>query len=362
MSSKQFKTTQNDKDNQETSSKRVVSKREKERKEKELASLIAFVIFFGGLILGVGVYSVNYYNSYLEEQMIASVEDGYIYLPNHQFITADDAESTLDNILLENTYPLEYKLEVLEYLHKQDYTKVDDYIKKVNELHGTTFVIDDKTNVVLDMTNNNLSSINGNLATTQQVVDTVDFLKSEGVLNEDFELEDSTNTDSGMTGINTKKAVSYRNLNEAEVAYGTKLGLYMYVDALENYEMINAYIIDDSFLQCVYAINQDGTKIKEEDIQNPDKIRTLTVKMSTLETSENLRSVYKTYPTLKSEQSDFGTIQYCGNELDLVNLIYVDRSDKRSYVIHSADGIDMLTAQKLVRELYGNLELINAGE
>lgn len=363
MSSKQFKKAQDSTDTKKTSRELMLEKKSKSIKERELASLIAFVLVFGGLLLGVGIYSINYYNKTLEEQMIASVEDGYYYLPGHQFIADEDIDNAVDYMVESNEYPLDYKLKVMEYLHKQDYDKVDTYINKINEMYKVQYVVDDKTNVAINMTNANLGTINGSLATTQQIVDTVDFLKAEGVLKEDFELDNTTNTEGGITGINTKKAISYKNLHEAEVAYGKKLGLYMYVDALKNYEMINAFIIDDTFMQCVYAVNLDGSKITEKDLENVENIRTLTVKMSTLTDSADLKSVYKNYPILKSEKSEFGTIQYCGTDLDIVNLVHVDMPDKRSYVIHSADGIDINVAQNLMRELYGNLEQIkNTGE
>lgn len=357
MSSKQFKTTQDTIDNKKTSSNLTRVKKQKEIKEKELASIIAFILFFGGIVLGVGIYSINYYNDYVEELRMANVEEGMFYLPGEVYVHESEIETYLSGLIDGNSYPLEYKLEIMEYLHKQDYEKVDDYMNIINELYNTTYVIDDNTDIVLNMTNkDNLGTINGNLATKEQISDTVEFLKSEGLLDSEFELSESTETDGGITGINTKEAISYRNLHEAEVGYGTKLGLYMYVDALKNYEMINAYTIGEEFMQCVYAINQDGTKITKESLADEKNIRTITVKLSTTKKSDELKKVYKEYPTLKSLPTNYGTIQFCGNELDLVNLIYVDRNDGRTYVIHTADGIDMTTSTNLVGELFANIE------
>ena len=359
MSSKQFKTTQDNENTKKTSRDLKIEKKEKSIRERELASLIAFVLFFGGIILGIGIYSIKYYNTYLEEQMIANVEDGYYYLPGHEFVTDDNIDDYMSVVMHSNEYPLSFKLEVLEYLHKQDYENVNEYINVINKLYGTKYVMDDKTDIVVNMNNATLGTINGNLATTQQVIDTVDFLKSEGLLNKDFEISDSSETEGGMTGINAKEAISYSNLAEAEKAYGAKLGLYMYVDALKNYEMINAYIIDNDFMQCVYAINLDGTAVTEESIKNVEDIRTLTVKFSKISKAAELKSVYKNYAILESVKTDYGTIQYCGSDSNIVNLIYVDRSDMRSYVIHSADGIKLDIAKQTMNELFANLEVIN---
>lgn len=318
------------------------------RKDKVKAAVIAFVLLMVILIGSTAYYIDSILRDYAEEQLFENVDDGNVVLPSgEQLVNDGSLRGYIENYMDSPYLTRKEKEKILEYLKKQDIDTAyyEAYLdNKEDEYVTSTEAIASNDTESIDDTESD---------------EYKDFLVDNGYADKDDEV---TTSDSGLKMINGKSAVSYSNLHDAEVAFGMRLGLYTYVDSLENYEMISAYTVETEFLQCVYAINQDGSKLTEgEDIENAD-ISTITVKLSSTLSAEDLISVYTKYKEQFTQTLDNTKIYYTGDSEDDIKLIYCERPDGRNYSIRCADGLKKTTSESLVNELFANLIQIENGE
>ena len=333
-----------------------------ESEEARLANIIAVALIVV-IVIGIAMVTpisnaiTNMKEKKLQQKFDYAYENSALYLPDGYYLKLDDStENYLANLLSDNSKTDKYKEELLDYLEKQNYSianltayventgKSDDNVVDTNDLNSA-----DDTETTESANENKVQVVddNGNVVevdeATQNLVNSIDEAIKNGT---DNEISSTTNT---------KKAKSYKTLADAESAFGSNLGLYTYVDALENYEMISAYIIEDEFMQCVYAKNQDGTKITDdEDIETAD-ITSIAVKYSKTVKSEELIKVYKEYDVTYDKSYNGNVVHFGGSEVGKVNIAYMDLNNGRNYTIHSADPLDSSVMENVVGELIGNL-------
>lgn len=312
----------------------------KRKNENRIASIISIMLTLG-LCLSVSIIIINIKaDDYNNKHRYDNVDDGSILMPNGVMYPEDSEllKSIISNTLTSETATRKEKKELEKYLTEQDY----------------------------DFSFINVDTENDNELTKEEQDKYVEFLKAQGIIGDEYDIESEEN---GLSTINGRKAISYKTLHEAEASFGENLGLYTYIDCLENYEMINAYTVGEDFLQCVYAINQDGTMITENQDIEQSKIKTITVKLSKSLKSDELIEVYSDnnyveVDTITQEGVNVKLLSRTDkdSEESLINLAYFDREDNRSYAIHCADGIEEWQIKEIINELFNNLYIENLDE
>lgn len=327
------------------------------RKEKVRAGIIAFVMMLCFISISIGWFANRTIKEYREEHMFDNLDDGIVMLPDGTKYDSTDGtfKTFIENYLDSPILKSKDKKKIIEYLNKQGI----DTKYYIAYLNGEEY--DEPEYESIETLANTDNTNTDNSTKTEEYVlaeEYKDFLVSEGFVSEDADVQKS---ESGLSMLNGRTAMSYPNLHQAETAFGERLGLYFTCDSLKNYEMVGAYTVETEFLQCVYAVNQDGSAIREgEDIES-EAVTTLTVKLSKSVNAKQLIKVYDDYTEVRTEELDDTVIHYCGDG-DNITLVFCDRPDGRAYSIHSVQGIDIKVAQSLVNELFSNLILIEAGE
>lgn len=317
------------------------------KRQEKMASRISIAIIALAAILGTGFFVHNTIKEDKYNTLIQSAPENTVVLPSGNTLPIDDnLEKTVISMIKSEDYSRKEKKQIIELMALQGVDTTNIVATYNSVVKGKDIKIPEDSTKVDD----NNDGINDNYEILEKTP-VINFLETNGLVTDEIEVVDRG--ESGLNMLGGKSARSYKNLYEAEKAFGTRLGLFFYVGSLTNYEMVAAYTVGDEFLQCVYAINQDGTAITEDqDIESSD-INTLTVKLSMTKESDELMKVYKEYDLYSIEKlatvDDFN-VNFYGDE-EKINMITLDMTNGRSYVIHTANGIPIEIARALVYEL-----------
>lgn len=344
-----------------------LSRKEKTKQDK-MASLISVGLLGLSIVIGAVFFVNNTNKNHRLETLLENVQEGYVVLPSGA--SHPKNESLVAHVIKEIESDKNTKKQKKELIELMAIQGIDttEMVEAYNSVYNTglkasnTDKDEDKAEaeVSTEKVDNDGDGIN-DLFEIKNETPVLNFLRTEGIVTDDT-LETVDRGESGINMIGGKSAKSYRNLYEAEKAFGTRLGMFFYSTTLVNHEMVAAYTVGDEFLQCVYAVNRDGSPIIEgQDIEESD-INTLTVKLSMTKETDELRKVYKDYE-LQFEQ-EISTVEptdtyFYGASEDQIHMICLDMDNGRSYVIHSANGIDAVTARCLVHELIDNLQYVD---
>ena len=333
--------------------------REQARKEEKMASRISLAIIALAAVVASGFFVSNTVKEDRYNKLVANVTEGSVVLPSGMYIPKDtNLENTVVAMIESPEYSKKEKKEIIEIMALQgiDTTVMVETYNNVTKGKLKVETVE-KEEPKVDY-NDGINDEYEYLTSTP----VINFLESIGVPTDELVAENKEDkSESGLNMLGGKSAKSYRNLYEAEKAFGTRLGLFFYVGCLKNYEMVAAYTVGDEFLQCVYAVNQDGTGLRDgQDIESSD-INTLTVKLSMTKKVDELKQVYNDYELYSSEELETVnkfTVDFYGTA-EKINMIAFDMDNGRSYIIHTANGINIETARALVYELDDGLTYVN---
>ena len=254
-------------------------------REKNIAAIISLGIMAVIIAIYIGVTFTNAYNNAKLNNLIENVPDGCVLMPSGVLLTREeDIEMYTVNSLKSEDLSKKEKETIIKYLSLQDI----DTSRYQAYLDGDLDALEKPKETLVENEDTNSNKY-------------TDLLVNNGIIND---AKDNNKSESSLNMINGKPAISYRNLHEAEQGFGMSLGLYHYCDSLENYEMVNAYTVGTDFLQCVYAINIDGTPIQEGQDIEESEIKTITIKLSTNMEIQDMISVYNEYETQDIESLD----------------------------------------------------------
>lgn len=330
----------------------------KNNKEDVLALRISVGIIILSVIIGATALVKNTLYDNEIQTLIDNTPDEMVVLPSGvQYLRDDSLNKTILNIVKSNDYSKKEKREIIEVLALQG-IDTTDFVEAYNTLDWLGM---SKPETVETANKDKNSNINEDYEIKDKTP-VINFLESSGLVSEVERLDVEDRGETGLNMLGGKSAKSYKNLYEAEKGFGTRLGLFFNVTALPNYEMVAAYTIGDEFLQCVYAINRDGTALRDGQDIEESEINTLTVKLSMTKTSSELKKVYKDYELLFTEEmSDVEPtmVDFYGSDENTINMICLDMENGRSYCIHCANGIEKTQAMSLVLELIDNIQIVD---
>lgn len=145
-----------------------------------------------------------------------------------------------------------------------------------------------------------------------------------------------------------RPARSYRSLGDAQDAFQDYLGLHNQIESITdvNYELTNIFIIDNSFMQAIYSVE--------------DTEQILTIKFSRELVSKELAEVYfQDNNILYTEEGSILGVDYkiYKNEptTDMYNLAWFDTHDGKAYSIETKYGLTRDSFNKLLDELIWNV-------
>ena len=340
----------------------TLSKKDKLKQDK-IAGIVSISILALALVIG----SIYFVNKTLDEKrisdLIATAPENCVVFPSGvSYPKNETLESIVIKMISSDDYTKKEKKEIIEIMAIQG-IDTTNFVEAYNSVvKGLDISVPETISKYEQY--DAVDGINDNFEIKNETP-VIDFLKSEGLLTDDIEVIDRGET--GMTMLGGKSATSYRNLYEAEKGFGTRLGLFLYSTSLENYEMVNAYTVGDEFLQCVYAVNRDGSKLTAVQDIEASEINTLTVKLSMNKESDELKEVYKEYNLIYTDtmtdieptKVDFYGEDAENRENAIIHMMCMDMDNGRSYVIHTANGIDNVTARSLIHELITNLQYVD---
>lgn len=168
----------------------------------------------------------------------------------------------------------------------------------------------------------------------------IDMLAEQGVDKE--KLEKSYTNANGATILgDALPAKEYKSLHEAEETFGYYLGLHNTLESLTGYDLIAMHIVNNTFMQGTY---ENGTD------------KSLLVKTSKKEKSEELAKVYTEYEIFKSIDVEGVKVNLSSKDTESINLAYFDLSNGKSYALSTVSGLSEEDTLKLLRELITNLK------
>jgi hypothetical protein len=352
---------------------------DKRHKQEVIASIASIVIIVLAIVIGiVAAIRKEIYNTKIEN-LLAKVEDtdDLVVLPNEIYlVNGDNLDSTVVGMIQSDEYTTKEKRQMIELLAMQGVDTTNMVIAYNEIVTGKKMEVpessEEESSEESEESSDESEYDEIELAEADESSevdeskkqDIINFLDSSG-LTTSVDSESTDTNDSGISLLGAKTAISYQNLYQAEKGFGARLGLLFTVDALENYEMVSAYTVSDEFLQCVYAVNQDGTALRDDEDIEEEEINTLTVKLSLTEKTDELKTVYNDYDLqftkamISENETEEVEVYFYGTDKTTINLICLDMNSGRSYCIHTANGISDAVADNLVQELLDTLDYIN---
>lgn len=169
-------------------------------------------------------------------------------------------------------------------------------------------------------------------------------LESQGI--DTSGMEEEHNTPGGATLLGGAKPIKeFRTLASAEEEFGKYLGFHNRLESLEGYELCNIFIIEESCLHAIY--------------NNSDETKTIVVKLSMIEKSNELINIYNEYGVQVNENIGGVEVKCRGYEEGVVNLIHFDTNNGRGYSIHTNAGLTLEESIKVAEELITNLRIMD---